>query len=297
MDGEFMGENLNVPIYLDKELVLDLLASLDDGFACAETIRTDDNNVDVSSKKGGVGFNTGLLLGLDLNLGVSKGNSQSKSSGKTSEFRKYHTYGSMMNKLLDQLYEKDLIKTIDNDNWNGLSLHDFVQIEGEFIPDPFYDSFRKLFDLMDLASNISSLDSINNNQCIVEEHDEEFLKSLKEMIKSIMDVLVKENSQKYWIEINSEYTCIVNLFNEFIRDNSGLELPHGNFKILGKVIKKIENGNKINLLEETPLVINNEVSNSFLEAFDELNKGFSLPKIVTSINGKCIQIIPIAIFV
>lgn len=67
-----MGENLNVPIYLDKELVLDLLASLDDGFACAETIRTDDNNVDVSSKKGGVGFNTGLLLGLGLNLGVSK---------------------------------------------------------------------------------------------------------------------------------------------------------------------------------------------------------------------------------
>ena len=117
------------------------------------------------------------------------------------------------------------------------------------------------------------------------------------MIESINNSLEKENSQKYIVEINSNSTCILNLFNEYIRDNSGLELPYGNFKVLGKIIKKTKENKNYNLLEETPFALSDELINALIDSLKLMNKQMNLPEIKKTINGRCIQIIPIAIYV
>jgi len=132
----------------------------------------------------------------------------------------------------------------------------------------------------------------NNNQ-----NDIKNLKNITEMIESINNSLEKENSQKYLVEINSNYTCILNLFNEYIRDNSGLELPYGNFKVLGKIIKKTEENKNYNLLEETPFALSDELIDALIGSLKLMNEQMNLPEIKKTINGRCIQIIPIAIYV
>lgn len=116
---------------------------------------------------------------------------------------------------------------------------------------------------------------------------------LIDLLKSLSESFERENSQKFIIETDLGLNCILNLFNDYIRDNSGLELPYGNFKVLGKIIR-IENN--INLLEDTPYSLSDEMIRGLqtaLKSIDEIN----LPEIKTEIEGKCIQIIPIAVYV
>lgn len=98
---------LNMPIYLDTNLLLDLLASIDDGFSAAKKITTDEVESQNSYNRGHIGFSAYLF---DFGINLSKDSSDTQ--GKTSEVKKYHTYGSMMNKLIGYLDEDDLIKKI-----------------------------------------------------------------------------------------------------------------------------------------------------------------------------------------
>lgn len=291
----------NIPIYLDIDLLLDLLASLEDGFSTASRITASENSKMDTTNQGNIGFS----LGQFFNLGFERTKNDSESVNNISEIEKYHTYGSMMNKLLSKLNEEQLIKTLNNeDNWNQLKIHDFVEVQGKFKPNPLSDSFNKIQNMIELIIKISNLDIDQNNKNNKNNKRNKNNKSkeiknfenINKLIISINDSLEKENSQKYIIEINSEYSCILNIFNEYIRDNSGLELPYGNFKVLGKVIKKIEKDEEYNLLEETPFALSDELLNALMKSIESINDQINLPKI-TIITNNCIQIIPIAIYV
>ena len=52
---------LNMPIYLDTNLLLDLLASIDDGFSAAKKITTDKVESQNSYNRGNIGFSAYLF--------------------------------------------------------------------------------------------------------------------------------------------------------------------------------------------------------------------------------------------
>lgn len=199
----------------------------------------------------------------------------------------------MMNKLLDKLYTEKLIKTLnDETTWNNLKLYDFIEIHGKLEPNPLSDSFKKFYDIMDLIIKLEPLLNQNNNIGDFKE-----FKEIKEAMKYFYDALEQDDSQKYIIEINPEFKCVLNLFNEYIRDNAGLELPYGNFKVLGKVIKKTDKDNEFNLLEGTTLGMSEKLIDLLIEGVKSLEDLIELPEMKTRVDGRCIQIIPIAIFV
>ena len=117
-----------------------------------------------------------------------------------------------------------------------------------------------------------------------------------EGIKSVSNSFEKEDSQKYIVETDFNGFCILNLFNEYIRDHSGLELPYGNFKVLGKIIRKIDEDEKVSLLEDTPYELNDDLLKMITEGFESI-EGFNLPEIRTELEGKIIQVIPIVVYV
>ena len=300
---------LNMPIYLDTNLLLDLLASIDDGFSSAKKITTDKVESQNSYNRGNIGFSAYLF---DFGINLSKDSSDTQ--GKTSEVEKYHTYGSMMNKLIGYLDEHDLIKKLnDEESEEILKIYDFVELQGKFIPNPLPDSFKKIYNFMELAKTFSSFDQNQNLENDTDNSNKSGGKNKKkkdkkskptnntkdsfddliDLLKSLSESFERENSQKFIIETDLGLNCILNLFNDYIRDNSGLELPYGNFKVLGKIIR-IENN--INLLEDTPYSLSDEIISGLqiaLKSIDEIN----LPEIKTEIDGKCIQIIPIAVYV
>lgn len=291
---------LNIPIYLDTNLLLDLLASLEGGFSTVSKITTSNSENENTAKKGGIGLPIQLL---NLGANISKENSSTTENSSTEE--KYHTYGSMMNKVINHLNNEGKIKHFIEDEWEDLDLYNFVEVRGQFIPNPTSDYFKRIYTLMEFAKDLSSFDinqeySRNNNKKNkkknqTKKNNKEF-ENIIEGIKSVADYFEKEDSQKYIVETDFNGFCILNLFNEYIRDHSGLELPYGNFKVLGKIIRKNEEDKKVSLLEGTPYELNDDLLKAITEVFESL-EGFNLPEIRTELEGKSIQVIPIAIYV
>ena len=148
---------LNIPIYLDTNLLLDLLASLEDGFSTVSKITTNNVENENTTKKGGFGLPTLINLG----FGFSKENSSNTENFSTEE--KYYTYGSMMNKVINHLNDKGLIKHFNEDEWDDLELYSFVEVCGQFIPNPPSDYFKKIYTLMQFANDLSSFDTNQSN--------------------------------------------------------------------------------------------------------------------------------------
>ena len=65
--------NYNIPIYLDIDILLDLLDSLEDGFSTVNKITTNETKNEDSSKKWSLGFGSGQLF--NFGFGNSKENS------------------------------------------------------------------------------------------------------------------------------------------------------------------------------------------------------------------------------
>lgn len=292
---------LNIPIYLDTNLLLDLLASLENGFSTVSNITTSNVENESTAKKGGIGLPTQLL---NLGANISKENSSNTENVSTEE--KYHTYGSMMNKVINHLNKKGLIKHFNEDEWDDLDLYSFVEVSGQFIPNPTSDYFKKIYSLMEFANDLSSFDTNQNNSTNNSnkknknknqgKKNNKEIENIIEGIKSVADYFEKEDSQKFIIETDFNGYCILNLFNEYIRDHSGLELPYGNFKVLGKIIRKNEEDEKFSLLEDTPYELNDNLLKMITVGFNSL-EGFNLPEIRTELEGKGIQVIPITVYV
>ena len=303
---------------------------MENGFSATSTIetRSKETNTINSSKEGNFGINIYTLLKLGLKGSSNEGNENEKENQTTNE--KSHTYGSLMNRLIQKLHEDNIIKTIENEqSWNKINESDFIELQGKFIPNPIVNSLTKINNLLDLVIRFSeqklippynNLDNpsvsediqipngISNKQFVNQfkkelrknaENQLKQNKSIKEMLEGITKDLGNENYQKYVIEPKNlpHNKILVYLFNEFIRDCVGAELPFGEFKIIGKVVRKLKPNESIDLLEGTTVGLSDEIINGLKSPLNEMSGQFHIPEIFTRVNFPAIQIIPIAIFV
>lgn len=322
--------HLGIPIYLDTNTLLDLLASMEDGFSAATTTVTRENESKTSgiSGEGNFGINIYTLLRLGF-----KGSANKETKDEATEERKedrVHTYGSLMNRLIQNLHEKHEIKAINDDqSWNDIKEFDFIELNGKFIPNPIVNSLTRLNNLLDLIIRFSeqklippydNLDNppvpenmpipegaskkqfINQVRKEIRKNAETQLKqnkSIKEMLDGITKDLGNENFQKYVIELKDlpDHKIVTYLFNDFIRDRAGAELPYGEFRILGKVVRRLEQNESIDLLEGTVVGLSDEIIEGLKVPLNEMSGQFRIPEIFTNVEYPAIQIIPIAVFV
>lgn len=310
-------KNLGIPIYLDTNTLLDLLASMENGFSKANKTTTSniESSSSLSTKGGGFGINFSSLIQLGLN--GSKSDSDGIEQEKHYEEEKFHTYGSLMNRLIQNLDKQNLIKKIDAENWDNIKESDFIKVQGKFISNPLstsltqtsnlIDFFIKIFDNELFSQNIvkdefENLKGKARSKAIKEikrqnEKQIEEFKIYKDMVDKLYEESTDDKFQKYVVRIkDSENEIVCYLFNEFMRDKAGIELPFGEFKILGKVTRKLCQGESIDLLEGNILGSNAEFLESITDTLENI-EGVYFPEIFTKVEAPAIQIIPIAIYI
>ncbi|MEW6010370.1 MAG: hypothetical protein AB1604_03670 [Euryarchaeota archaeon] len=223
-----------------------------------------------------------------------------------------------MNRLVKNLYERGLIKKINDENsWNNIVESDFIEIQGKFNPNPLVTSLKKINGVLNLILDLNELsnssDPINDegydSDSILQAHENPMnmdtvqvneMSLMQGLIKKLIDDLEGKNYQKYVIHLKDlpDHRIVSYLFNEYIRDRSGAELPYGEFKLLGKVVRKIHNGDAIDLLQGSALGVNEEIIQGFVNPLSQLpNEGFDIPEIFTKVESPALQVIPVAVFV
>jgi len=318
---EIFSDDLIIPIYIDTNALLDLLASLEKGFSTVEKITT--KNEQSRNYEQAINTNAGTEFGipnilslLKVNLSGSLNRKQGKGNSQEIASDRYHTYGSLLQRLRTTLLDTGVAKILEDaeNGWDSIQLYDFIELQGKFNLNPLTESFgtlnrmMKLFEVFTQPSRANTNNKKNRPQVVTSTPTNnplgaisaEDVKLYKGYIEGMIGGLEKDDIKTLVVDINgsNKYRAVVNIFIENLRDKTMTELQYKQFKLLCKVVGKISNSNEdIDLLPGTALSgFDENMITTLVEGFNQPGSGLNLPKIETKIKGPAVQVIPIAIY-
>ncbi len=299
------NKNLIIPIYLNQKIVFDFIAIIEGGIAQIQTIQKNEKHSSDSHSgiEGEIGTSN-VLSFLKINLKSILSRKDYNENGKDITEERVHTPTSLFSKLLDYLYDNQLISEINkDDDLNDNIVGNFVHYIGTLEKNPiihYMESFEKIvniYNIFEPNNQNQGNKKYNNkkedpNKMVIDQ-----IKSLSESLKSgnIIDIICKLN--------NTGIETVLQTNIDYFNSRSMNELIDGKFNIIGKVIKVTNSldGDRINLLRNTSLsIVNRSLVDVFSSQFntEEINEsGIILPKLKTEIEGKSMLIIPMAIYI
>lgn len=304
MIAELNCTDLCVPIYLNQQVVFDLLAILEDGFSHLSSVKTSSS--DMESHKSNVGASlSGKVLDI---VGISLKGDRAKETGskeqKEVSKEKIHTPTSLFSKLRGMLNEDELITRIHNiEEIEQLASGEFIELHAVLRKPSLVDTIEGFKRLMEIASLFTGQQ--NEVAKPAKGKRVELQKNVNQdiMIRQ-MEGMLKALTQSDSLELIGELTNIsgvkvvldaeLNYFN----NKTAIEAIDGEFYVLGKIIRVIKPGSQdtINLLRNTSFrQLDITIFNQFATALEN-TEGLNFPEIVTEIEAPAMQILPIAIF-
>lgn len=299
------SSDLSIPIYLNQQVVFDLLAVLDDGFSNISTIKT--ASTESETNKYGMGGSIGVSNVFAL-LGVSFSGERGKEKGLQDQTEitqeKVHTPTSLFVKLRLKLHELELLHEVTTSaSIAELKSGEFVEFSALLRKNPLVDTIEGFKKLMEMATLFQGADTtsksgqskgkqqpVNPNAAIIKQMD------------GILNALNQSNSVELIGELlnQSNVKAVLTAHPDFFSQGGTAEIIDGEFRVLGKVTRVLANDSSetINLLRKTPFgMINRNLFSQLSEAFSGLEAaGLRSSELVTEIESPALLVIPIAIF-
>ena len=292
-------EKLIVPVYLNQKIVFDLLAMLQDGISTVTAINTSSSNSESRSDKLSVSFGLNEAFSTLLKIGLSgdKNKNESTSGSSSVSEEKVHTPASLFFKLRNLLIQKGHLQELTNES--HLRSGDFIEFEGNLNRNPIVETFDSLSEMMVMAETFDTKSQPKQKGNKSSSNSNEF-KKMRQQMSQFSDSLKAGNTTDLTVEkLASGHRALVTVETNFLNDPLMSDLVDGRFKVLGKIIKSVDNNQTISLLRKTAL--SKMPSPVLLQAFEKMGElgstqGFNIPEIKWEIDGPAIQIIPIAIY-
>jgi hypothetical protein len=315
-DEDPAGGELVITVYLDTNVLLDLLATVEDGFSLLERVTSGQTADSASERSGNADFGSPRIFSL-FRFGFSGklGKSTTKGASETIEAERTHTYGSLLHRLRSYLVQEDLVTTMTAGEV-PVDVGHFIEFTGVVRPNPFTASFQRLSRMLRFVDVAMALG--DNKQTPSQgqkakggQHQARAtpankqasqLKAIREFLEQITTDVEREGTSTVVLESQtSGYTAVVTLFDDFLRDRSMAELLNREFRVLGKVARHLPRGSVdgVDLLASSGISgFPPEILAALTEAIDEMSVAgaaqVGTPS--TTIAPPVIEIIPIAIY-
>jgi hypothetical protein len=144
-----LADELVIAVYLDTNVLLDLLATVEDGFSLVERVTSGQTRTEASERSGSAEFGApGVLNFFKFGFSGKLGKSTNTGTSGTTEVDVTHTYGSLLHRLRRYLLEEDLVRTPGS----GVEAGTFIEFTGVVRPNPFTSSFRQLQRMLSFVS-------------------------------------------------------------------------------------------------------------------------------------------------
>lgn len=288
---------LIVPVYLNQRIVFDLLAMMQDGLSQVTRITTTEAGKDATTRGIDTTFGLGQAFAGLLKVDFSgKRSSNREASNETSRSEeRVHTPSSLLFKLRQMLGEQNQLKTAGGSYQPGAG--HIVEFTTTLRRNPLIETMDTTVGMMELATTFTEQpkrpgkrQSAPSDEKQTMLQMERFRETLK--VGSTVDIVSDT--------LESGYTAVLTLEEEFLSDPTMSNLVEGQFTVLGKVIRVVTDAsNSISLLRKTP--ISAMPLPLLQEAFSHFNalsgeQGYGLPTIDWEITGPAIQVLPIGIY-
>ncbi|MHB1521368.1 MAG: DUF6414 family protein [Ferrimicrobium sp.] len=317
-EEEHSGPNeLVIAVYLDTNVLLDLLATVEDGFRLVERITTGQTRGKSSDQSAEAEFATPSLFNF-FKVGFSGklGRASVEGTSETKETELTHTYGSLLHRLRRYLLEENLLTALGSGTAHPTTVGSFIEFTGVARPNPFTDSFhrlRRILSFAEIATTISSPPTPahqgnkgnrgqNPGRATPARQQSSQLAAIGSFLEKLTGDVEREGTSTVLFENEpSKYRAVVTLFDDFLRDRSMAELMNREFRILGKVARHLSAGSQggVDLLASSGVAgFPPEILGELSEMMESLsNEGWAqLHSPSTTINPPVIEIVPIAIY-
>lgn len=298
--------DLCVPIYLNQQIVFDLLAVLEGGFSQLSTIKT--STIEAESQKSGIGASIGVSNIFAL-LGVSFKGERNKEKGTQEQTdvsqQKIHTPTSLFAKLRFILNDKKLLQIIKTqEEVQKLTGGQFTEFRALLKKNPLVDTIEGSKKLMEMAIPFVNKggQTSKGGKSGRGGRSQDSNKPIMQQLDGILKALTQSKSLELiadMLDIPGVKVVLSTKLNYF-SDQNASEIIDGEFHVLGKIIRVVppDSGDSINLLRKTSFgmvkrQIIEQLKNAFVGAGEH---GLEFPELVTEIPGPALQVIPIAIF-
>jgi len=317
-----MVENLLLPVYIDTNLLLDLLASVEGGFSLVEKVTTRATTASEQNKaitaEAGTEFgipNFLNLLKIKLSGSASASSLSTADTAEEIQSERYHTYGSLLHRLRNYLDNQGMIKRFDaDDSWATIQAADFVEIHGLVRPNPLIDSLEQVKRIAKLAAIFTDAEvgghkaggrsarkSSASKTIQSADSDAYNIGIITNFIDRILEDAYSTNIRRFVIDIIGleKGTAVILIFTNYLRDATLTEISHKEYRILGKVVRKLTSSSErpVSLTPGTALDgVGNEIVIQIKNALSA-SKDFNFPELETTVSGPALEIVPIAIYV
>lgn len=306
--SKWSAADLCLPIYLDQQIVFDMLAVLEDGLVNVSQVRNTSGQSDSKGNSVNASFGARVVDFFNISIGgthhVEETDTQQKEICET----KTYTAASLFCRLRKQLKQEGLVYEIKEANQLcALSSGSFVEIQVRLEKSPVVEILDRIFKIMEMAivfQNPSTTQPVSqrgktgssprNPTPDPQEKKFQQFKNFHEQMTESDSIEIIGNSV-----LTPKITVVVSMNrNSFVKSES--EFIGNVFSIFGKaayVIPPDEN-DSINLLSRTPLasIDASQIQKIFSTIEGAREMGIVLPDVVTEVKGPALQIIPIAVF-
>ncbi|MDX6613657.1 MAG: hypothetical protein QOD75_2843 [Blastocatellia bacterium] len=287
---------LIIAVYLNQRIVFDLIAILQDGMSTVTRINSSEETKNADTQRYGAAFGLSQALSSLLKIDVSGDRAKLKegSSGTQRSEERVHTPSSLFQKLRSKLLEENKIQVVNAQYTPEPG--DIVEFSTSLRRNPLIqvmDTFGQLFD-MAMAFDPQPQKGGHKNK----PNEMAKLKSqiglFSEMLKAGDTVdIVSDN-------LECGHRAVITLDEEYLNDPTMADLVDGQFQVVGKVIRVIDDSKgSVNLLRKGAVgSMNKQVLETAFAHFNSaaVTASVDVPSIEWEIHGPVIQIIPIAIF-
>jgi len=319
-----MDPKLIIPVYLDTNALLDLLASIEGGFSIVEKVTSQNTSVTSATKEANasVGAEFGIpnflnMLKLNIGIGASGKKEESLEGRAVSEKEKYYTYGALFYRLRRYLLENESLKCLGKPDarWADINLSDFVEVHGTLRLNPLVDSLTTMMGLLRYVERFDPLGQLSGQNASAKGSHQSAkgnrsnqptqIDLFRELAQEMLNDIERGQTRAFVIDIDEspsvdgDLRAVAVLFLDYFRDKTLYEVRDKQYYLLGKVVRKIEAGSDehVDLLRGSALRAFPEAS--LTPIFEGLSRTaeLNMPQITRRIMGPAIEILPIAIYV
>jgi len=306
-------KDLLIPLYLDTNTLIDLLAAIDSGYSVSDHVTTASLESNDAQASAGMGFGFGAVMSF-----FSLRDRTIEESNQWTETERMHTIGSLLHRLRSLLIELNCLTIVDSQKvWDSLSNADIVELQGRFQPNSIFASLARLQDIFEFTNKLhqspsrsdkspssarrsSKQTTPTNDHASASGQDESF-RMARHFLDFISTDLSDDQSLLYVVELTDvpDHRAVVSLFPSLLRAKSGIELPEGDFRLLGKVSRVLRDDESVDLLRGTKLSgLGSDMIERIIAPLEMIPTSALIPPpIVTHIPAPAITVIPIAVYV
>lgn len=295
----FKPSDLPVPIYLNQRIVLDLLATIEDGFSHFTNVQTSTSAGAASDQaaKAGLGVsNVFALLGVSIEGSRSKQSSQSRQRNETTE--RVHTPVSLFARLRSLLQEGGVVLDLGPDSGvDSVMPGTFVEFPASLAVNPIIDALDGFIQIMDFAKMFEDQPQSAPGKKRASSPNDQIRNQITSLRKKVetgdsIDIVAT-------VSAPAALRAVLGADKNFFSGALLADVDDGEYRVLGKVSRVLKDeADSISLLRKTSLgSFTGSVTDQLLEAFKSIDStNIRMPKMEFEIHGPVLQIVPIAIF-